>query len=498
MIGKGRSEGGSPGIAGIGLIAGLIALASVLAIAIPDPSMMDPAQGCGICIDPDPGSSGGPELGSEVSSQEKRQPVIGRDIIVDWGDGEENDRGEIVYGYDGTGKGPGVSFEGSDGSHDYGIVCYPEGGGAPLDGQPSARGRYVAYIRIGADDPDFERTSGKGLVLGTFVIEKGTVEIVDFRYDLVDQGERMTMKVTMAPAGALTSGIVVRLGGEVLELESCIRQRDAEGRTVMTAVYDTSLGDIPAGSYRIVSVSYPGDPNHEPSGSAEYQIRIRSAGLASVPEEGGDIGVDPATGTAEVRTPVADVAIRLDDGHGGSGPEVHVEGCEVGADERISGADRTFVIRTSMDPDRIGYTMTATVRVDVPDMERPVVRLYDPTGAAVEMIGIPEYTMDSVTFSVHLRGQQHLRIAVTFVSPDVTLPDPDAEVPSIRYPTQGADGSRGTATVLVVAGCAIALMAILVLTFGSRSGGRRPRPRHGSVDRLPHIDPMADGRRWGG
>ncbi len=446
---------------------------------------------------PDPNET---DLGTVVIEKKTLDPEeLTEDIVIDWGTEDEDEDGNPSYDYDGTGQGPDVSFKEPKTAEKYRIVYYKEGEDGrdePLgDGEkPTDSGKYKVYIEIEEGDPNFGPTGSPGIQIGTVVVGKGTLEIVDFRYDLVDDGEKMTMTVTIDSAGTLTGNMAVGVGGKTLTLASCTYSADESGMIVAAIVYDTSLGDVPAGILTTVSISYPGDPNHEEMGPHDYQVRTRSADLPVIPDEGGDVPVDPDNGKTDVDTPIGDVEIEIeDDGDGGddgsgdgSTPVIHVHTKEADPDEKIPGESKTYIIETDgkkTGPDGteipVKYRITPTIDVKVPSGKKPVVTLYDVDGNPVEKPKVISYGSDHVTFSTDAEGYSYLKVGISFETVYVIVPDSGSgdgdDVPIIIDPTGKNDGSDGgesssssATAVTIAAGCVIALLAILVLAFGSR------------------------------
>ncbi len=307
----------------------------------------------------------------------------------------------------------------------------------------------------------------------TVEVTNASVQITDFSYDTVTEGEPMIMKVTMESVGTLDEDIVITYRGQPL-VTTCSILDNGDGKYTATVVYDTSRGDIPSGTLQTISVTYPGDENHKPSESIDQVIRMRSIGMPVIPKEGGDVPIDPEKKRIEVVTPAGDIGFEIlddDDAWEDGTVIIHVMMRYALENETILDADRTIVLETDgyrihADGSRtpVKYRVTPSVSVDVPSGKKPVVTLYDTEGSTVGKPDVLTYTSDSATFQTDADGSLSLRIGVTFKSKMIPIPIPDEPVVPVIPETEEKDY-----TAAVAAACVFVLIAIIVLVMTRRS-----------------------------
>ncbi len=318
----------------------------------------------------------------------------------------------------------------------------------------------------------FERTV-------TVEVSNASVDVTDFSYDTVTEGDHMTMEVALKSIGTLEGEVVVMYGGREVPT-TCTIADNGDGTYLATVVYDTSLGIIPSGTLQTVTVHYGGDDNHEPSGKYEQVIRMRSAGMPTIPEEGGQIPIEPGQDGTDIVTPAGDIRFDIVD------PPAQEEGDTTiidtvmryaSATEEVPGTERTIILRSEgyllhADGSRtqVKYRITPSVNVDVPSGKKPVITLYDMGGTR---IGTPEaltYTQDFATFLTDVDGSISVKIGVTFESKSVPIPVPEGPEDPIIPADPETSGKKPGYTVAVVAGCIAVLLAAIALV--ARSGSR--------------------------
>ncbi len=337
-------------------------------------------------------------------------------------------------------------------------------------------GSHTVTVRISAPEDKPYASSYKAYEQA-FEIEvgKAPVSIVGFAYDTVTEGEDMAMRITLQSAGRLTGDIVITYAGAELESESCVITDNGDGTFTATVVYDTSSGIIPSGTLQTISVAYPGDPDHNPSDPFDCVIRIRSAGMPVIPEEGGEVPIDPDVGRIEIETPSGDIGFDVIDQpvlEEGDTIVIDVAMRYASEEEQVPGAERTavlvtegYVLHSDGSKTPIKYKVTPSVNVDVPSGKKPVVTLYDADGSTVGTPDVLTYSSNSATFRTDADGSLSLRIGVTFESE--AIPDSDPDEPIVpEYPQEAEEDSDYT--MVIIAGCIVVLLAILFLVADSR------------------------------
>ncbi len=450
---------------------------------------------------------------------EKKDLNVPTDLRIDGTDNGSWQATDPTYSYDGNRHGPEVKWTepltGSEADPEggYQVVYFYENGN-PVNGVPTEAGTYNVYVKIGEDNQNFNPVNpydengrdahNQQAYIGKMTIDKGPVKIVDFRYDLVKDGQTMTMNIITDPAGRLVSDMVIKVGGKEIVLKDCRYEYDDDGRAIAVVQYETNRGDIPPGVFTEIEITYPGDSNHYPSEPYVTKVHTRSNNLPVIPEEGGEVPIDPDKGSTEVETPIGDIIVELDeDGDGerdeddrtysddwsdgsddgtqdgtdaGKGdrenPTVYIRGYEAGEDEEVPGADKTVVIRTDVDPDEMPYWVIPTVWVDVPGGKKPVVKLYDQDGEYVSTPEVLGYTTDSVTFITYEEDCAYLRAGITFVNTFMPFPDDDSEesdaagaIGSLVFDEKDSGLSEGTEKL--VAGSIAAVIAGIIATIAA-------------------------------
>ncbi len=309
----------------------------------------------------------------------------------------------------------------------------------------------------------------------TVEVTIASVKVTDFSYGTVTEGDPMTMEISLESVGTLVGKVIVMYRGEEIPVACTIADK-GNGVYIATLIYDTSLGIIPSGTLQTISVYYGGDDNHKPSEEWDQVIRIRSAGMPVIPEDGGQVPIDPEQGSIEVVTPAGDIrfdiidAPALEDGDT-IVIDIIMRYSHVG--EEISGAEKTIVLCTkgyvlhadgSETP--IRYRITPSVNVEIPSGKKPVIALYDMDGSQTGSPDVLTYTSDFATFQADVDGSISAKIGVTFASKFSPDTDPDDPVP-VHPPKKTA--KETDYTPVVIAGCVAALMAILAVFADSRS-----------------------------
>ncbi len=337
-------------------------------------------------------------------------------------------------------------------------------------------GEYVVEVTVSAkSSEDYSNSYAPFVRTVTVYVEQAAVEIVDFSYYTVTEGEPMTMTVIMRSVGMLESGIVVTYREQPLTT-TCIIVDNNNGTYTATVGYDTSLGDIPSGTLQTISVEYPGDSNHTASGPTDYIIRMRSTGMPVIPEEGGQVPIDPDKNGIEVETPAGDIRFDLiDPPELGDGDTIIIDVTMryASAEELVPDEESTIVLNTygyvlhsNGDETPIKYRVTPSVDVEVPSGKKPVVTLYDTYGSEVGTPDVLTYTSDSATFQTDADGSLSMRIGVSFKSKAVPTDEP--VVPVYPEETENTEEGRDYTLIIVVA-CVAITLEILAVVVSRRS-----------------------------
>ncbi len=404
--------------------------------------------------------------------------TLDSDIIRDSEEGmsatTEYSGGDHVFSASATNLKP----EGADA--DEAVVVYTLNGTAISADELAAAlgsvGTYEIGVKVSAETgkdysesyTPFERTV-------TVEVTNASVRITEFSYETVTEGEPMTMTVKMESVGTLSGAVTVTYRGQPLTT-TCIIVDNSDGTYTATVVYDTSLGDIPSGTLQTISVEYPGDSNHSASGLTDYIIRMRSTGMPVIPEEGGQVPIDPDKNGIEVETPAGDIRFDLiDPPELGDGDTIIIDVTMryASAEELVPDEESTIVLNTygyvlhsNGDKTPIKYRVTPSVDVEVPSGKKPVVTLYDEYGSEVGTPDVLTYTSDSATFQTDADGSLSMRIGVSFKSKAVPTDEPVVPV----YPEETGNTEEGRDyTLIIVVACVAITLEILAVIFSRRS-----------------------------
>lgn len=310
----------------------------------------------------------------------------------------------------------------------------------------------------------------------TIRVGKTPVEIAGFEYDPVDQGQQMTMRIAFRTVGVPTEAPVISYKGQQLPLASCSYSDLGDGIYVAAAVYDTSLGIIPCGTLETISIQYPGDVSHEESGIAEENVRIRTDDVIVIPDEGGDIPIDPSTRVIVIHTSAGDVELEITDDVGPNDSLlVYLRMWKAGGSDLIPDVDDTTLLdtygyRVTPEGDRypLTYRVTPSVDVAVPSGKKPSIGLYDSDNVRTEKPKVLSYTSESATFSKTVGGSLYTKIGISFVKTFVPMEPIGNDVIEVVTDQKTTWLGENGGTVLLIAVIATIIAGLVALAYSRR------------------------------